>query len=298
MTPPASISPSTATTRALVLGASGQIGHFLLPELVAQGVSVEAVSRDAQPAQAGVTWSRFDLYVNGDAAQRPDVVFSLGPLDGLLAWLSRTRHRPARIVAFSSTSAATKRDSPDAAERALAVHLQRCEQALVTHCDARDIGWTILRPTLVYGCGMDANLSRIATLAQRWRFVPLPSDAIGLRQPVHAQDLAICAGAVASACQCLRKRYDLCGGEALSYREMVRRTVMCLTPPGRVLTLPWWLFRGMATLAVRLRLISDMTPGILERMRHDLVFSASEAERDFGWAPRPFRPQADQFPKI
>lgn len=288
--------PGPSAMRALVLGASGQIGRFLLPELVAHGVDVEAVSRNAQPARSGVTWRRFDLYVNGDAAQRPDVVFSTGPLDGLLAWLSRTRHRPARIVAFSSTSAATKIDSPDPAERTLAAHLQRCEQALIAHCDARDIGWTILRPTLVYGCGMDANLSRIATLARRWRIVPLPRDATGLRQPVHAQDLAICAWAAANAGQGLRKRYDLCGGEALSYLEMVRRTVSCLTPPGRVLAVPPWLFGGLAAIATRWRVVSDFSPGILERMRHDLVFSARDAERDLGWSPRPFRPQADHFP--
>ncbi len=286
----------TNPVRALVFGASGQIGRFLLPELVAHGVEVEAVSRDAQPAQPGVTWRRFDLYINGDAAQRPDVVFSTGPLDGLLAWLSRTRHRPARIVAFSSTSAATKLDSPDPAERELAAHLQRSEQALAAHCDARDIGWTILRPTLVYGCGMDANLSRIATLARRWRIVPLPRDATGLRQPVHAHDLAVCAWVASNTGRSLRRRYDLCGGETLSYLEMVRRTVACLTPPGRVLALSPWLFRGLAGLATRLRVVSDFGPGMLERMRQDLVFSASDAERDLGWSPRPFRPEPGHFP--
>lgn len=282
--------------RALVLGASGQIGRFLLPELVARGVDVEAVSRDAQPALPGVTWRRFDLYVNGDAAQRPDVVFSAGPLDGLLNWLSRTRHRPVRIVAFSSTSAATKLESPDPSERELAAHLQRCEQTLVAHCDARDIGWTILRPTLIYGCGMDANLSRIAALARRWRIVPLPRDAIGLRQPVHAHDLAICAWAAANTGCSLRRRYDLSGGEAVSYLEMVRRTVACLTPPGRVLPLPARLFRGVAALAARFRVVSDFGPGMLERMRQDLVFPTDDAERDLGWSPRPFRPDAEQFP--
>lgn len=281
--------------RALVLGATGQIGSFLLSELAARGVDVEAVSRQAQPAQPGVVWSRFDLYLNGDAAQRPDVVFSTGPLDGLLAWLSRTRHRPVRIVAFSSTSAATKQDSPDAAEREMARHLQRCEQALVTHCDARDIGWTILRPTLVYGCGMDANLSRIAALARRWRIVPLPSDATGLRQPVHAHDLAVCAWAAANTGKSLRKRYDLCGGEALPYLEMVRRTVTCLTPPGHVLPVPPWLFRGLAGVAKRLRVVSDFGPGMLERMRQDLVFSAIEAEQDLGWSARPYQPQPGFF---
>ncbi|KAB8198542.1 nucleoside-diphosphate sugar epimerase, partial [Lysobacter maris] len=31
------------------------------------------------------------------------------------------------------------------------------------------------------------------------------------------------------------------------------------------------------------------------RMREDLVFDAGPAARDFGYAPRPFRPQAAMF---
>lgn len=286
--------PQTAT-RALVFGATGQIGRFLLPELVRHGVEVEAVSRDAQVAQSGVTWNRFDLYLNGDAAQRPEVVFSAGPLDGVLAWLSRTRHRPTRIIAFSSTSAMTKQDSPDRAERDLAESLQRSERALTTHCDARGIGWTILRPTLIYGCGMDASLSRIAELAQKWHFVPLPRDASGLRQPVHAEDLAICAWRAANTPKSLRQRYDLCGDEVVSYEEMVRRTVGCLTPPRRVILLPSGLFRMLVRLATFLRLISGFSMGMLDRMRRDLVFPALDAERDLDWSPRPFRPEPEQF---
>ena len=285
----------TATVRVLVLGASGQIGHYLVPELLARGVEVEAVSRQARPAQAHLHWNRFDLYLKGDAAHRPDIVISAGPLDGLLTWLSRTRHRPDRIVAFSSTSAQTKQDSTDPLERKLAELLLQGEKALELHCEARGIGWTILRPTLVYGCGLDANLSRIAALARRWRVVPVPADATGLRQPVHAQDLATCAWSAANTPVSLGKRYELCGGTSLSYLEMVRRTVTCLTPPGHVLRLPSWLFRSLAGLMQRFDLIPGLTSAMLARMRTDLVFSAAEAKHDLGWVGREFLPDESCF---
>ncbi len=281
--------------RALVLGATGQIGRFLIPELLARGIVVEAVSRQAQPAREGLSWSRFDLYAGGDAAAAPDLVFSTGPLDGLLAWLGRTRHRPGRIVAFSSTSAETKQDSPDATERELAANLARAEAALEAFCDARRIAWTILRPTLVYGCGVDANLSRIAALARRWRVVPLSRDAVGLRQPVHAQDLAICAVSAAERPQSARRRYDLGGGEALSYREMVRRTVVCIRPRGYLVLLPAWMFNGMMRAASRLHALSDVGRGVVERMRRDMVFDTAAAARDLDWNPRPYRPGAEDF---
>jgi nucleoside-diphosphate-sugar epimerase len=282
--------------RALVLGATGQIGRFLVPELLAHGAVVEAVSRQAQPAREGVAWSRFDLYAGGDAVAAPDVVFSTGPLDGLLAWLGRTRHRPGRIVAFSSTSAETKQDSPDAAERELAANLARAEAALEAFCDARRIAWTILRPTLVYGCGLDANLSRIVALARRWRVVPLSRDAVGLRQPVHAQDLAVCAVRAAVRPQSARRRYDLGGGEALSYREMVRRTVACARPRGHVILLPAWLFNGLVQTASRLHALSDVGRGVVGRMRRDMAFDNAAAARDLDWSPRPYRPTESDFP--
>lgn len=283
--------------RALVLGATGQIGRFLLPELLAQGVEVEALSRQAQPPQAHILWSRFDLYHNGDAARRPDVVFSAGPIDGLMAWLARTRHRPTRIVAFSSTSAQIKQNSPDPTERELAARLLQAEQALALHCDARDIGWTILRPTLVYGCGLDANLSRIVALARRWRFVPVPRGAHGLRQPVHAQDLAIGAWQAANTPASLGKRYDLCGADTIEYTEMVRRTVAFLTPRAYLLQVPSGVIRGLARLLRRYDLIPGFGPAMLDRMRQDLVFSTADASRDLGWSPRGFRPGLDDFPE-
>ncbi len=281
--------------RALVLGASGQIGHFLLPELRAREVIVEAVSRQPHAAREGITWTRFDLYHVGDAQHPPDVVFSAGPLDGLMRWLSRTRHRPTHVVAFSSTSAQVKQTSSDPRERELAERLLQGERALAAYCDARGIGWTLLRPTLVYGCGMDANLSRVAALARRWRLVPVPRTAMGLRQPVHAQDLAICAWRVANTPESKGKRYDLPGGETLPYSEMLRRTVSAMNPPGHLLRLPEAAFRLLLWTLRRAGRISDFGPAMLERMRQDLVFSGDEARRDLGWAPRGFQPTAVHF---
>ena len=282
---------------ALVFGATGQIGVGLLPRLMAQGVRVDAVTRAAVPASddPALRWLHHDLFGDAPAPPAPDLVFSLGPLDGFVRWLERVPSPPRRVVAFGSTSAVTKRDSIDPRERELAAHLQRLEMRLAGVCRERGSAWTLLRPTLIYGLGRDHSLSRIVDLAQRWHAFVLPSGATGLRQPVHADDLSAAAVQAAFSGASVDRAYDLSGGETLRYNEMVRRTLACLRPPARLFEAPQALVRaGLALASVRGSL-RDAGAGMLARMREHLVFDHAAARADFGYAPRPFVPSADMF---
>ncbi|HEX7916080.1 MAG TPA: hypothetical protein VF497_10025, partial [Rudaea sp.] len=135
----------------VVFGASGVVGEFLLPQLAARGERVFAISRDdrANPAGAeNIEWSRGDLF--GEVPELPPAgtVLSLGPLDAFAAWFAR--EAPAsvrRVVALSSMSAESKRDSVDAAERDLSERLRTGEALLMQAARKRCVDCTILRPT-------------------------------------------------------------------------------------------------------------------------------------------------------
>ena len=279
----------------LVFGASGAVGRFLLPELAACGVQTLAVSRDPHPVAGApaptLRWVQADLE-RAASLGAPTVVASLGPVDHFAAWLARSWPDSARrIVALSSTSAATKARSPDPSERALAGRLREAESVIARECERRGADWTILRPTLVYGGGGDRNLSRLVALARRFGVLPLPGWATGLRQPVHAQDLAhaVLASAQSPAAAC--RGYDLPGGETLSYRAMVERVLACLPRPPRLTVIPDPLSRplfALATLGTGLR-------ATLARTRENLVFDAGDAQRDFGYRARGFEPHASMF---
>jgi len=280
---------------ALVFGGSGQIGRRLLARLQRRGWGVVAVSQRPQPAMPGVHWLRGDLAAFDGLPASVDAIFSCGPLDRFAGWYARSRIECPRVVAFGSTSAEVKRDSPDAVERDLAARLREGEAGVLAAAAARGAAATLLRPTLVYGTGGDHTLTRIAALAQRWHRFVLPGDATGLRQPVHADDLALAAFAVLDAAATHGRTYALPGGETLGYREMVTRVLATLQPPAKLHLLPPAAFRVLLVLARAGGLARGFGEAAFVRMREDLVFDAAPARRDFGYAPRAFEPVAGMF---
>jgi len=176
---------------ALVTGASGAIGHFLLPRLLGAGYEVIALSRVERAGDdARLQWRVGDLDHAMPELPALDFVASCGPLDAFSRWFARTPVRTARVVAFSSMSIESKHDSADAVERALAGRLRAAEELVVATAQAHACQWTVLRPTLIYGAALDRSLTPLAHFAQRWRVFPRIAAARGLRQPVHADDVA------------------------------------------------------------------------------------------------------------
>ena len=276
----------------LVFGGSGQIGRPVLARLAAAGHATLAVSRTAQPALAGVSWRQGALAEPGALPGRVDALVSCGPLDAFAAWFARATVDCGRVVAFGSTSVAVKQDSADPGERDLARRLREAEATLFETAARRGIGATVLRPTLVYGAGRDATLTRIATLARRLHGFALPADATGLRQPVHVDDLADAALACLDTSAAQGKAYALPGGETLPYREMVARVLAALPQRPRLFVLPPALFRALLLPARAAGLAAGFSDAALARMRDDLVFDDAPARRDFGYAPCAFAPDA------
>jgi nucleoside-diphosphate-sugar epimerase len=277
--------------RSLVLGASGIVGGHIVKQLVLDGERPLAVSRAPQPASDAVEWLQADL-AHFDAVQLPDLstVFCTAH-SALLAKALPRLHQAAlrRVVLFTSTSIVTKIDSEIAAERDGLRRLAEGEQQTIALCEQFGVGWTVLRPTMIYDEGRDANVSRLAGLIRRFGVMPLSGMGGGLRQPVHAQDLAIGALQAARSDAATNKIYALPGGDTISYREMVGRIFDGLGKPRRIVPVPPALWR-VAFAAAR-QMLPNANVAMGDRMSKDMVFDATPAIRDFGWAPRGFRPR-------
>jgi nucleoside-diphosphate-sugar epimerase len=281
---------------ALVLGASGATGRFLLPRLLDAGHDVIAVSRTPRTSTAPrLRWLPGDLDASMPPLPALDSVFSLGPLDACARWLARAHVQgQPRLVALGSMSIDSKRDSGDAAERELVARLGAAEQALAAAADAQACAWTLLRPTLIYGAGVDRSLTPLARLAMRWRVFPRVPGATGLRQPVHADDLAQACLAAAANPRSGRRTYALGGGERLACAVMFERVRLSLPVRTLPLPVPLGMLRRLTGLAPRLGL-APLRGAMIERLTRDLVADHAAAIADFGWAPRAFRPDASTW---
>lgn len=278
-------------------GATAAVGRRLLARLQAQRCEVTAVSRGATaaPPQPHTNWLQHDLYRDDasvcSAATR---VFSAGPLDGLAAWSARARWRAGtRVIALSSLSAQTKQASQHPEERLLAQRLQIAEATLQARADER--GWRLhlLRVSLIYDpLHRQLSLDRLVDVARRLRFLPLPADATGLRQPVHADDVALAMLALAHADASPPGVLRLPGGETLAFDQMVSRYLQMQAPHLRVRAVPTALARLLEGVLGCGRERHRLLASQLRRSRQDLCVAHSDWSR-IGVQPRGFVPAAN-----
>ena len=280
--------PSAIQPPVLVLGATSLIGRFALPRLQAMGIEHVALSRTA-PNEPG--WVRADLWEPGLAERLPvcPTVLSLSPIWHLPPALQALKARGMRrLVAFSSTSVITKAASPDAYEQGMVRRLAEGETAVRDFCAVNGVAWTLLRPTLIYAEGHDQNVTRLARMIRKLGFLPLAGRGEGLRQPVHADDLAAAAIAAASSAAAENETYELPGGDTLTYRVMAQRVFEGMGRKPAIVAVPQGLWRLAFTLARPL--LPGATAQMGARMSEDLTFDGALATRDFGWNPRAFHP--------
>ena len=285
----------------LVSGASSQIGVFLLPLLDAGSFRVRALSRSAPSVPRAVTDSISWIHPKAELAAEergdspaPELLVSAGPQS--LARRLLARHPGIRTaVVFSSSSVISKADSPHRGERERIANILADEQSLKQACGERGVTLVLIRPTLVYGCGMDHNISLLYRLAQGQGLGPVSTRAGGQRQPVHAADLADLALAALSYRETALLEGQACGGSTLSYHDMAAAIAQCGPRRARLMELPPALFSTLVSLWSLTRRGEGVNREMVRRQARDLVFDDSGFRRMLNYRPRAFRPQPVDF---
>lgn len=282
---------------------SGSMVFTKLAEILSErGHPVIGSRRKVHASPAGISVLSLDEVADGKAALPPDVlVISLlpmwvpppepGPLSRLLPRLRGAR----RIIAFSSTQVADKKvHTPAAHVRSLGY--RSAEQELRGFCSGAGIPWTILRPTGIYLPPYDHTVMPLAQLIRRFRFLPLAGFARGLRQPVHAHDLAMAAVNALSSDKAVDRSFDLPGGETLTFRAMAARIfralglVPLMVPvPTPLLALAFQAYRHLAPSVNGFP--SDLANEVLVNMNTDMTYDIGPARVALDYRPRAFTPE-------
>lgn len=287
-------SPIPPGSTVLVTGASSAIGSFAIGRLLTYGCKIVAVQHSTLAGffHPNLSWVEGDLTKPETLAaalsgRKCDYVLHCAPIwhaSKLTQVLKSAGVK--RVVAISSTSIISKQGSESEYERRTVERLAQGEQLLTREAESAGVEWTIIRPTMVYGAGLDENITRIAHIIDRKRRFVLPKDAMGKRSPVHADDLALAAINALGREVARNKVYTLQGGEVLPYHKMVAQIFKTMRVYPKILVIP-----GLEAICAKLHpLLPRLVPhqAVALRMRQDLIFDDSAARTDLGITPRPF----------
>ncbi|MCP5266380.1 MAG: NAD(P)-dependent oxidoreductase [Burkholderiaceae bacterium] len=280
--------------RVAVVGASSQIGRFLLPRLRQAGFEAAAIGRGAREPDAGA--GAVHVYEPGSGRFVPplasaDALVNLAPLPIIDQVVEMARSLGvSRMIAFGSSGRFSKQDAEAEIERDFVAQQIAAEEAYRRLAEGSGIAWTLFRPTMVYGAGLDLNVAFIRRFIRQFHCFPVPIGAHGLRQPVHADDLAAACVAALDCRPSFGRAYNLGGGETLDYPAMVRRLFRAEGRTPILLPVPLRFYRAAIRTARRWPRFAFVTEDMAARAFRDLIVDHADAVRDFGYAPRGFHP--------
>jgi uncharacterized protein YbjT (DUF2867 family) len=281
----------SGSLRVAIVGASSQIGQVLIPRLKAAGYVACRIGREDRGAAEGITTHVFDELSGSfvPSLSSADAVISLAPLPSIEVVVRMAQTLGAkRIIAFGSTGRFSKVGSTSVIERDFVAQQERAESAFSMRCEAAGMGWTLFRPTMIYGADSDLNVSFIKSMISKFGFFPIPVGANGLRQPVHVDDLASACVSVLDCEATVNKAYNLGGGEVLNFPELVKRIFKAEKKKPFVIPIPKSIFFLLINVVQKFPKAAFVRKEMVERMYQDLLADNQAAESDFGYSPRSF----------
>ncbi|MFC1410543.1 NAD(P)H-binding protein [Streptacidiphilus sp. N1-12] len=215
----------------LVTGANGNVGRLVLRQLIADGRTVRALSRNPEQAQ----WPDLAEVAPGDLADPASLRTALDGVEaaylfpapgtgpGFVAAAEAAGVR--RVVLLSSGAVEDRTDPPT---DPIALYHWEIEQAL----RSSDLAWTILRPEV------------FAANSLQWAAQTRAGDEIrgayadAAATPIHEADIAACAVAALTGPGHSGAVHHLTGPQSLTHADQARIIGEVLGRPVRYLELP------------------------------------------------------------
>jgi NADH dehydrogenase len=219
----------------LVLGGSGFLGRHVAHQLVERGLQVRVPTRNRERAKALILLPTVDV-VKADIHEAAtldrlvrdaDAVINLvgilhGDFQRAHVELPRRvieacqRHRVRRLVHISALGA-------DPGVPSQYLRSKGEAERLIQAARSDDFQTTVLRPSVIFG-REDAFLNLFARLARSLPLVVLACPGARF-QPVHVDDVARAVVASLGEARTFGQRYDVCGPQVYTLRQLVEYVV-------------------------------------------------------------------------
>lgn len=270
----------------LLVGVEGAAGEDTLAALLGGGATVMAVAaRVPDYSRPNLTWLQYDL--SRERACVESTIMISASADSLGPALRQASTMPTlrRIVALSSAEMLFDRHTAESKRRRID-KLVSHEEQLRDLCLRRGITLSLIRPTLIYGSNAHASIDGIGEWLARRGWFPIAGR--GLRQPVHAGDIAALMARLAA--RPVEGTFEI-GGERLAYPDLVRRIASASGREVRLIRGPAGLFVFALRSAQRIGRLREVDPAALGLQQIDQVVDDTAARQQVAWTPRNFHPQ-------
>ncbi len=215
-----------------ISGGSGFVGSRLCRLLTERGHTLRLLVHRRQGEGGGGNIE----CVTGDVADRESVESAMVGCDAVINLVGIIREFPGRGVTFDTLH---RRATENLVGAAVTCGIDRYLQmsALGTRPDAvsryhrtkwqaeqvvrnSTLGWTIFRPSLIFGPG-DGFINMLAAQLRVTPAMPVIGSGTYRLQPVHVDDVARCFALSLEMPETVRQTYELCGAVRLSYEELL-----------------------------------------------------------------------------
>ena len=292
-------------------GASGFIGRHVCFDLLRQGYSVRALTRDPTGVEPGVE-ARFApdllnvellrtgfrgvdavIHLAGRAHVMSDrageAIYRAVNVEGTRAVAQAAAAESVRQIIFASSvkaigeggDASLSDDSAERPQDAYGRSKLEAEQLLYEIAERGEVPVTILRFPLVYGPGVKGNVRRL--LGAIWRGLPIPVGGVrNTRSMLGVDNIVAFIGQILQAPLVSQRPFLLSDRESVSTETLVRMIGTGLGRRPRIVKLPLRLLRGLASVGdlVARSGIPALTNAHVDRLIGSLIVDSSRAWRE------------------